>query len=97
MRLGICASILFAAGAAWGGPYTEEDEDEELSSAEQSNRGEKKKAHRLEMGGRVFVRSTVAHVDVESLSDSPWFVEHEVSSARIVADYRRGRRLKVMV
>jgi hypothetical protein len=92
--LAACASALLAASPAHAGPYTEGEEPEARAEPDKE---EKKPKNRLEMGGRAFVRSTVSHVDFEGVEDDPWLADYAVSSARIVADYRRGRRLKVMV
>ncbi len=92
--LAACAGALLAVSPAHAGPYTDDDEPEARAK---SDKDDDKPKNRLEMGGRAFVRSTVSHVDIEGVDDDPWLADHGVSSARIVADYRRGRRLKVMV
>lgn len=92
--LAVCASVVLAVSSAHAGPSAEEDAS---GARAEKEKADDKPKNRLEMGGRVFVRTTVSNLDVEAGSGDPWYQEYGVSSARIVADYRRGRRLKVMV
>jgi len=95
----VWASALLVLGPtrAVAGPNTDDAEQALPDAAEGERDPDAKAKNRLEMGGRVFVRNTVSRTDIEAIPDDKWLSEYGVSSARIVADYRRGRRLKVMV
>jgi len=59
-------------------------------------KGEKKeKAPKIEIGGRVFVRSTLSRDDREAETGEEVLHDLSVASARIQGDYRVGKRLKM--
>jgi hypothetical protein len=50
----------------------------------------------LDIEGRVFVRSTLSRVDISS-GDDPFLHDLAIASARLTADYRRGKTFKVVI
>jgi hypothetical protein len=87
------AVLVASPGRAIAGPYTDDEETAEAKAGQEKAAA----AERLEVGGRVFVRSSTSRTDLEASADDPWVHQLNVPSARIVADYRRKKRLKVMV
>jgi hypothetical protein len=74
-----------------------------VGEAKQKDKGKDKAGaaargdNRVEVGGRVFFRTTWSRVDLEAIDDDPWDQKVAVDSARITADYRHEGWLKVSV
>ena len=87
----IALVIAFTSGAARA---------QEAGVAKESEKGEAKDdepADELDLEGRVFVRSTLSRLDIEAFDDEPVLHDLSLASARLTADYKMGKRFKVVV
>ena len=95
-----------ATGAGVASDADEEAEKAEKKARKWAKKRAKKKAgkkekkrpnRRVDLGGRLFFRGTLSQVDLEARDDDPWVQDVDVTSARLTADYRRKKLLRVMV
>ncbi len=69
----------------------------EAKDKDKLSKDKKKPNRRVELGGRLYFRGTLSRVDLEARDNDPWIQDVDVTSARLTADYRRKKLLRVMV
>lgn len=85
--------IAGTSGAAWGQEAGAPDEPAKVDGDGKAD----KPADELDIEGRVFVRSTLSRLTGEFSAGAPALHDLSLSSARLTADYRMGKRFKVVV